>query len=104
MLAKTDRIYRRTEAGLKALQNPKSGLPAAYRRILGLIEGETHSDAVRGGMCPCSNRQVFDWLDEIETLGFAELASFTSSPGPDTTGNFSMLAQLARQKAAATIS
>lgn len=101
MLIKTERVYRRTEAGSRALESQES-VPAWYRRMLGLMQtGATHSDVIRGGMCPHSSKQVFDWLDELETLGFAELVTFsTSSPGPDTTGSFSLMAELARQRAA----
>jgi hypothetical protein len=64
------------------------------------MDGETPSDAVLGKMYPYASRQILDWLDELETLGFAELVTFTSSPSPDTTGNFSMLSMRAQQRAA----
>ncbi|HYN11592.1 MAG TPA: hypothetical protein VET51_02995 [Burkholderiales bacterium] len=99
MIIKTDRVYRRTEAGLRALGSEKS-VPIWYRRILGLMDGETPSDAVLGNMYPYASRQTLDWLDELETLGFTELVAFTSSPSPDTTGNFSMLSMRAQQRAA----
>lgn len=99
MIIKTDRVYRRTEAGLRALESEKS-VPIWYRRILRLIDGETPSDAVLGNMYPYVSRQILEWLDELETLGFTELVAFTSSPSPDTTGNFSMLSARSQQRAA----
>lgn len=99
MIIKTDRVYRRTEAGLRAIDSQKS-VPIWYRRILSLIEGDTPSDAVLGNMYPYASGQILDWLDELETLGFTELVAFTSSPSPDTTGNFSMLSMRAQHRAA----
>lgn len=99
MIIKTDRVYRRTEAGLRAVESEKS-VPIWYRRILSLMDGETPSDAVLGNMYPYASRQILDWLDELETLGFTELVAFTSSPSPDATGNFSMLSMRAQQRAA----
>jgi hypothetical protein len=99
MIIKTDRVYRRTDAGLRAVESEKS-VPIWYRRILSLMDGETPSDAVLGNMYPYASRQILDWLDELETLGFTELVAFTSLPSPDTTGNFSMLSTRAQQRAA----
>ena len=97
-MIRTDRIYRRTEAGIKALESAKS-VPGWFRAMLSLISGETHSNVICGGMCSYSQRQVLDWLDELETLGFVELLVVASS-SPDETRDFSMPSMLAHEQAA----
>jgi len=77
-MAKRERIYQCSETGRKALESQNSGLPAAYRDILGLIHGTTHSDDVLSGMRGHADRQVRDWLDELETLCFVESSPFAS--------------------------
>lgn len=80
------RLYRRTETGRKAWASLQSGLPAAYRRILGLIHNATYCDEVLSGMPDCAARQVRAWLDELETLCFIEalpFASGSSNPPPE---------------------
>jgi hypothetical protein len=72
-MTKLERIYRRTEAGLKAWQSPDSGLPAAYRRILGLIHHDMHTDVVRVGMRGrYPEEQMVEGLARLETLRFVE--------------------------------
>src|SRR5436190_264248 len=46
-MSTADRIYQRTEAGEKAWESRDPGVPAEQRRILGLINGETHSDLLQ---------------------------------------------------------
>jgi hypothetical protein len=69
---KRDCTYQRTDSGHKALANESSGLPPAYRKILGLTEHPTHADQVVGGMSQVSREEVLGWLDELESLGFLE--------------------------------
>jgi hypothetical protein len=72
-MVKLERIYRPTEAGLKAWQSVNSGLPAVYRRILGLIHNDTHTDVVRVGLRGrCPEEQIVEGLARLETLGFVE--------------------------------
>ncbi len=78
-MAREARKYRRTEAGRKAWASPGSGLPAAYRRILGMVQGVAYSDEVLRGMPDCAARQVQDWLDELETLCFLESLPFAAN-------------------------
>ena len=42
-----DRIYRRTESGLRAWLTQDPELSAEHRKILGLIESETPLEAIR---------------------------------------------------------
>lgn len=71
------RTYRQTDTGRKAWESRNSGLPPAYRRILGLLEAEAAcSDDILAGMPDCCRKQVQDWLDELETLCFIEALPF----------------------------
>jgi len=99
-MPRVERIYRRTAAGLNALQSQDSGLPAEYRRILGLIETETHSELLRTSLRRYSEKQVFDWLDELQTLGFIEAEPVTPQHDLDFTGSYDLAAMLAGHKAA----
>jgi hypothetical protein len=67
------RVYLLTEAGSRAWESPRSGLPAHYRQILGLIQTETDAEEIHVGMRSHSQRQINDWLDELDTLGFVAL-------------------------------
>lgn len=84
-------IYQLTETGLKAWRSPHSGLPAQYRSILGLIQTETPSDAILAGLSHYTDKQILDWLAELETLGFIE--SVTAAPERDLASWWSILAE-----------
>jgi hypothetical protein len=71
--AKGMRMYSRTAQGHRAWESAASGLPAHYRRIIGLIGAEASAEKIYAGMQAYAIRQVQDWLDELETLGFVEL-------------------------------
>lgn len=71
-MAEEQRKYRQTEAGRKAWESRNSGLPGAYRRILGLVQSVTCADEIFAGMQEYAGKQVQDWLDELETLCFIE--------------------------------
>ena len=66
------RIYRRTESGRRALESERSGLPAGFRRILGLLENEIATAEFLREVREFPIAQVLDWLDQLETLGFIE--------------------------------
>jgi hypothetical protein len=68
----TNRTYRLAAAGVRALASEKS-VPAWYRTLLGLIQGETAASVVRESMNTQPAKQVLAWIDELETLGFIEL-------------------------------
>lgn len=67
------RMYSRTAQGQRAWESTASGLPAHYRRIIGLIGEQASAEKIYAGMQAYAIRQVQDWLDELETLGFLEL-------------------------------
>ena len=68
----TSRKYRLATAGERALASEKS-VPAWYRTILRLIRGETAASVVCESMNTEPAKQVFAWIDELETMGFIEL-------------------------------
>jgi CheY-like chemotaxis protein len=65
-----DRIYSRTASGDQAFASNDVAIPSDYRRILRVIEGETHSDVIRGRLRHYSDALLADWLAELEELGF----------------------------------
>jgi hypothetical protein len=74
--------YVLTEAGSRAWESPRSGLPAHYRQILGLIRSSNTADEIHLGMPAHSRQQLDCWLDELDTLGFVALV--LTGPEDDT--------------------
>ena len=64
--------YRRTASGDEALRSVDDAIPVDYRRILCLIEGNTHANVVRGRLRQYSDALIADWLAELEEIGFIE--------------------------------
>ena len=73
------RTYVLTKAGSKARTSRRSGLPAHYRQILGLIRSAINADEIHLAMQAHSPQQVDGWLDELDTLGFIGLMPDESS-------------------------
>lgn len=67
-----EQTYRITQAGRSALASQRS-VPDRYRAILGLLRSDTGFSAIRGAMPAQGSKQVRDWVDQMETLGFLEL-------------------------------
>ncbi|MGA7985551.1 MAG: hypothetical protein WCA01_10270, partial [Burkholderiales bacterium] len=67
-----DRIYHRTASGENAFSSGDSAIPSDYRRILRVIEGDTHSDVVRGLLRQFPDALLAEWLAELEELGMIE--------------------------------
>lgn len=84
-MAQTGRIYRRTEAGDTAVEADDRSLPSDYRRILGLIEGDTHQDVVRGCLRQFPDKLLADWLAELEELGMLSSVAAASEHDLDFT-------------------
>ena len=100
-MPRTERIYRLTEAGLKAYESGDSGLPGHLRSILGLIETDTHSDFVRASLRRhYSEKQIFDGLDELVTRNLLESEPAAAKHDLDFTGNFSFDEILGQRKVA----
>lgn len=69
-----DTTYRRTEAGDEALRSVDTAIPVDYRRILCLVEGDTHTNVIRGRLRRYRDSLIDAWLAELEELGFIETA------------------------------
>jgi CheY-like chemotaxis protein len=92
-----ERNYRRTAAGDEAFASEDTAVPSDYRRVLGVLEGETHFDVIRGRLRQYPRVLLEEWLAEIEELGYIEsspteaaldldfVAHFKKQP-PDQTG------------------
>jgi len=90
-----DRIYRRTTAGDEALASGDVAIPSDYRRILAVIEGDTHTDVIRGRLRHFADALLADWLAELEELGFISSAAADITHGLD----FSSLLEAQQQGA-----
>ena len=66
------RIYRRTAAGRKAWDTQDSSVPLEYRRVLGLITLDVHSDELRLRLGRYSEAAMLELLAELELLGLIE--------------------------------
>jgi len=73
-------IYRRTESGDEAVVSVDTAIPSEYRRVLRLIEGDTHADVIRGWLRHYPDTLLAEWLDELEEIGYV-----TSRASADTT-------------------
>ncbi len=90
-----DRIYNRTKSGDDALASDDVAIPSDYRRILGVVEGGTHSDVIRGRLRQFPDALLADWLAELEELGF--VSSTPADPTQDL--DFSSLLEATKQSA-----
>jgi len=95
----SDRIYRRTEAGLKVWESRSPGVPVECRRILGLVADETHSDAIRARLRRYSDAQIDAWLAELEELRLLESAPTTPERDLDFTATFKLADLLGKDRA-----
>ncbi len=67
-----DRIYRRTAIGDDALASGDLAVPSDYRRLLALIDGETHVDVIRGRLRQYPDGLLTDWLGELQEIGYVD--------------------------------
>jgi hypothetical protein len=84
------RIYRPTDAGTAACENPPRGLSLPCRRILGLLQGDTHFSVIRTGMGMCEEGQIAAWLGQLEKLGLVQSHAAGAERDLDFTGEFSL--------------
>jgi hypothetical protein len=91
----TGMVYKRTAAGNAAFQQQDAGVPAEYRRLLGLIEGDTHADHLRGRLGNYSDAQTRNLLNALLGRGLIEEVEAAAGSDLDFTGNFTR-AQLMR--------
>jgi len=84
-MARLERIYRRTDSGLKALLTQDAALSEEKRRILGLIEGEMHWDVMRTLLRRHADYQT---LADLESGGLVVSEAASSGSDLDFTGSF----------------
>ena len=82
------RIYRMSPSGRRAWEKEDATVPAAFRRILGMLDSETHADVVRGYLRRYPDQLIAEWLAELEELGLVESRPDKASHDLDFTGNF----------------
>jgi hypothetical protein len=75
------RLYRRTEAGKTAWQQQDAGVPLEYRRLLGLIDSDTHPDSLRARFTRLSADATARLLDELVERGFLEAVEVEKAAG-----------------------
>lgn len=76
-----DRIYRRSSVGEEAFASVDIAVPSDYRRILALIDGDTHAAIIRGCLRQYPDALLSDWLAELEEIGY--VASRPADPTQD---------------------
>ena len=84
-MGKLERIYRRTAAGQRALENQDPELSSAHRQILGLIKGEMHWDEMRKLLRRHADLQR---LEELEIQGLVAYETAPAGADLDFTGSF----------------
>jgi hypothetical protein len=86
-------VYRRTPAGTLAWQRQDPGVPVEYRRIVGLIQGDTHPDHLRARLPRFSLEETQELLDQLVARGLLEAVEAAQHQDLDFTGslNFSAL-------------
>lgn len=98
-MPRTERIYRRTEAGQAAHKDP--ALPTHHRVILEFVDADTHIDLIRAGFARFySEEQILGFLDELQKLGLLRSETTTADHDLDFTGEFSAAALRAYRRAA----
>lgn len=69
-----DRLYWRSESGMRAWRCPDSGLPAPFRRILEAMQAPIALESLRKAIAGTSGSELAAALEQLETLGFVETA------------------------------
>jgi len=98
-MANAGRLYRMSAAGRLAWKSEDAAVPAAYRRILGMVDTETHSDVIRGYLRRYPDALIFEWLAELEELGLLESRPGEQQHDLDFTGNFALPMLIAEDQA-----
>jgi len=62
-------IYFLTDAGIDALKSAGAALGRHHRRVLSVIQGDTHIDVICGWLRHYTNQQLMDWLGQLERMG-----------------------------------
>ena len=87
-MASTDRIYRRTQAGLWAWRHQSPGVPVELRNILALVIDDTHTDTIRACLRRYTEAQIDGWLAQLEELRLLESEPMAPDRDLDFSGEF----------------
>ena len=83
-------LYRRTDAGKLAWQRQDARVPLEYRRVVGLIEYDTHPDNLRARLPSYTQEGLTHLLDELVEEGLLEAVEAEEHHDLDFTGEFSI--------------
>jgi len=89
-MAKTERVYRRTAAGQEAWEIQNPAVPLEYRRILGLIKDDAHTDLLQSSLQGYSDAEIAEVLAELEKRGLLQSEERAAREDLDFTGNFTL--------------
>ncbi len=84
------RLYRRTAAGKAAWQRQDARVPLEYRRILGLIESDTHADSLHTRLAQYSHAEMLRLLEELVEEGLIEAVAASKKHNLDFTDNLNL--------------
>jgi hypothetical protein len=93
-----ERLYRRTQAGVVALERQDAGVPLDCRRVLGLVEGDMHPDTLRARSPRLTATATARILDDLVARGLLEALAVQAHHDLDFTVTLS-LAQLRKAPA-----
>jgi len=83
------RLYRRTEAGRKAWDTQAAHVPLEYRRVLGLVGGDSNPKDLCAKL-GWSEGELGEILEELEEGGMVERFETDERTDLDFTGDFSV--------------
>jgi len=101
-MATAGRIYRLSTSGRRAWEKEDATVPAAFRRILGTLDTDTHTDVVRGYLRRYPDQLILEWLAELEELGLVESRPEKAVHDLDFTGSFKLPQLIAEDRAQLT--
>lgn len=84
------RLYRRTDTGTTAWQRQDASVPLEYRRILGLIDSDTHPDSLRARLAHYSEAGLAHLLDDLVELSLLQAVEASEHHDLDFTGNLNL--------------
>lgn len=90
------RVYRRTEAGRAAWQRQDPRVPLEYRRVVGLIEDDTHPDNLRARLPRFTIEETVELLEELVARGLLEAVETTQHHDLDFTSSLNFAALRAK--------
>jgi CheY-like chemotaxis protein len=84
-----EKIYRLTRTGADALRNKGAAkVDQHQRKVLQLIQGDTHVDVIRGWLRHYPNEKIAEWLAQLEAAGLIRSTSADETHDLDFTSNF----------------